>query len=295
MNAMSRLDNRVGVRRVVSVFAAILAILVAMFAVSTSAFAANDDDASSAKTAAAESAMKSTVVATLGAEQYPLEGGGYVSGADLFTGKDSQVTVSQTEFDKLSKAGKNSFADDLIREVNSAPNDPGLQDKGVTQETATNWLKNLQNTKGLGTKLMSSILSAGTSADFIGAQAVFKPFAGPIGLAIGLITVVMMSLLVLSFAIDIAYIALPFFQNSAQGDKKGASRLVSKAAVNAVNQGESSQGGGKGDPIWVYLKSRVVSVFVLAITILMLVSGEVFNFVGTIIDMGLGFASQLWN
>lgn len=261
--------------------------------VTPSAYAADGDSA------AADSQLQTFVYKKMGGEKYPMEGGGYISGMDIFELQEGgTVTVRDAEFAKLSSKGQRLFVDDIVTNTGEATDEGNPLKEAetplVTDQTASNWLGTLQSTPGIGSKMLSTILSE-TKADFNKANDIYRPFSGIVGTTIGLITVLTMAALVLSMAIDLAYIVLPFFREQTQsgtGAGGRVNRLVSQPARAAVSEAEGPNGGDSKEPLWIYLKKRFVGILILAVAILLLVNGEVFNAVGSIIDLGSGFISS---
>lgn len=252
--------------------------------------------------AAADAQLQTYVYSEMAGNQYGLEGGGYLTGQDLMELQEGgTVTLVDYNFSQLDKKAQNQFGSDLMRHMDEAADESNPHKEAttplVTQQTTTNWLKDLQSTPGIGSKLLIEILS-NTKPDFVKANEIYAPFSGLVGTAIGLITVITMAALVLSFAIDIAYIVLPFFRenaNAGEGSAGKVSKLVSSPARASVSEAEGKgEGGDSKEPMWLYIKKRFIGVLFLAIALLLLVSGEVFNAVGTIIDMGIGFVGSIW-
>ena len=99
--------------------------------------------------------------------------------------------------------------------------------------------------------------------------------------------------------LDIAYIAIPVFQLFVNGDGGGQGgekkSFISYEAIQAVQQAQGGGGGSGQDgglkkvAVFIYLKSRALMLFVLAICILYLVSGNIFSLIGYLIDLMSGF------
>lgn len=128
-------------------------------------------------------------------------------------------------------------------------------------------------------------LSSDVRADFANAYSWFKPFSSPIGTLLGVLTIVIFISLGLTAVIDIAYIVLPPFQMFLGKVSKGEKTiLVSLEAANAVKEAESKSGQEFVEPLSVYFKSKIKQYVILAICIIYLVSGEIFNLISSWID-----------
>ena len=64
---------------------------------------------------------------------------------------------------------------------------------------------------------------------------------------------------------------------------------MSHEAISAVKAVED--GDGKGVALGYYLKKRFVSILVLAFCLVLLIQGEIFNFVGTMVDLTFGLVN----
>lgn len=232
---------------------------------------------------------------------YKCSDGGYKIYTELAT-KDVQKPINENNLKQLTIGAKNEFLTDYYNAGQSviegckANNYSG----GITEEVGTNWLERIQNTAGVGSQLLTTLMS-NTKPDFISANRIYEPFSGTVGTILGVISVVLMALLSLTMVLDISYIAIPAFQLMVDndGDGKGGGgkkkSFISLEAINAVAAVEGSQGGGgqSGDSkklaIGIYFKSRVAMLIVLCICLLYLISGNIFAFIGWFIDLFSGF------
>ena len=156
----------------------------------------------------------------------------------------------------------------------------------VTDQTTQNWLKELQDNPGMGSRILQQTLGQ-TKPDFVSANAIYRPFSGMVGTLIALVAIIMMALLALTLAVDLMYITVPPARGLVKED--GTSRLVSHEAISAVKAVED--GDGKGVALGYYLKKRFVSILVLAFCLVLLIQGEIFNFVGTMVDLTFGLVN----
>ena len=135
-------------------------------------------------------------------------------------------------------------------------------------------------------------LSDDVRADFYTAYSYFKPFSGPIGTLLGILTIAIFAFLGLTIVIDIAYITIPFVQELLGRLSKGEKiKCVSLEAANAVKEAESKSGQEYINPLGVYLKSKTRQYVAIAICILYLVSGNLFSFLASFIDYFTGIFS----
>lgn len=255
----------------------------------TSGFA----ESTSTDDATAQRELHAFVLKQVGPNKYEVEGGGYMYGKDVLSDKDSagNYDVSETQFSKLSKKGQQAFTSDMMKSMDDAATTDQKQQitqktTNVTDQTTQNWLKELQDNPGMGSRILQQTLGQ-TKPDFVSANAIYKPFSGMVGTLIALVAVIMMALLALTLAVDLMYITVPPARGLVKED--GTSRLVSHEAISAVKQAED--GEGKGVALGYYLKKRFVCILVLAFCLVLLIQGEIFNFVGTMVDLAFGLVN----
>lgn len=268
----------------------LLLCIVMMLTMSLSVFATDTSSEAAIKT------LGTTVEAGLQTNKYSYSGGGYTTGGALLVKDKStgHITVNEREFGKLSSSEQQRFLSDVVNESNDvAERGTGNVDTSTVQA----WWKELQQKNGVGSKFMTVLLQE-TKPDFVAANAIWKPFAGPVGVILGLGAVIIMSLIGVVIVADIAYIALPpvriFAAEEGQGGKKSIrSFLFSYEAINAVRIAESGGGnGGSGESkqaLGIYFKRRVWMLIILGICLMYLVNGQIYTLVGWILDLVSGF------
>lgn len=242
---------------------------------------------------AARDDLVTAVYNTINKNSYAVDGGGYIAGSQLLD--STKGTINQSNFEKLTSKAQSQLVSDIAAASNSAvaeDNVGGQSTKNVSQSTAENWWKELQQTKGVGSKFLNVMLE-NTKPDFVTANQIYKPFSGIIGTLLGVIAVVGMGVLAVVMVSDIMYIALPPMRMLVQEgkDKNGGkgSFLISSDAIYAVEQAEQNTDGSKKHAIGIYFKRRVVMLILLGICMLYLVSGSIFTLVGSILDLVSGF------
>lgn len=249
--------------------------------------------------------LSNGVYTDVGKNTYQYAGGGSVAGTGLFeqvktsatdTASNGYWTVKESEFNKLSSSEQTRFLTDVVDSTNEIVADGSSTYKEVDDSTAQEWWKRLQSKTGVGSKFMAVLLKD-TKPDFVAANAIWKPFSGPVGVLLGLGAVIIMSLLGLVIVADIAYIALPpvriFAEEGGEGKKGGIrSHLFSYEATQAVKIAENGGGNGNGETkqaLGIYFKRRVVMLIVLGICLMYLVNGQIYTLVGWILDLVSGF------
>lgn len=177
---------------------------------------ANDDDS------AAREKLITSVTSQIADQQYRMEGGGYITGSQLVTDKGE---IIQENYDKLDSKGRDRLVTDIVEksdrivaEDNASTADPSATT--VTTATQSNWLKELQNTPGFGSKLLTQALS-NTKPDMVTAQQFWMPFSGPFSTFLGVLTILIFMGFALTIILDLCYIVIPMFRMFVGDDKDG--------------------------------------------------------------------------
>ena len=244
----------------------------------------------------AESNLTTGIYNKMAEDTYTLEGGGSVSGKELFNKKSNgssgtSYDVNEDQFKDLTKKEQQRFTTKLVEEANAQ-----VGNNGVTSSTVTGLLQKLQTKPGMGSKLLTEILK-NTKPDYVRANNIYQPFSGLVGTILGLGAILILAFLGIVIVSDIAFITLPPYRGlmgGVDGDSergKAAKFLVSHEAVSAVRESENSDGGNGGYKyaIGIYLKRRVIALIRLGIALLYLVQGQIYVFVGFIMDLVQGF------
>lgn len=242
----------------------------------------------------AESNLTTGIYNKMAEDKYTLEGGGNVSGKELFNKKSNgssgtSYDVNEDQFKDLTKKEQQRFTTKLVEEANAQ-----VGNNGVTSSTVTGLLQKLQSKPGMGSKLLTEILK-NTKPDYVRANNIYQPFSGIVGTALGLGAILILAILGIVIVSDIAFITLPPYRGlmgESDGDKKGAAKfLVSHEATSAVREAEGSD-SGQGSykyAIGIYLRRRAIALIILGICLLYLVQGQIYVFVGFIMDLVQGF------
>lgn len=131
-------------------------------------------------------------------------------------------------------------------------------------------------------------LSADSRGDFYKAYSIIKPFSGKLGTILALLTIVLFLGLVFSVLMDVFYISIPTVSMLLNdGDTNKKPKMVSKEAFRAYL--DSCDANNKKDALFVYFRHKWVQLVIVILCILYLVSGEIWNFVGDILDLFRGF------
>lgn len=237
-----------------------------------------------------EDELKNDVYSEVVGNSYEKEGGGSLSGDELFTSSGNSYDLDEDAFNQLTSEAQTK----LINDIKRASDNSVETNADVSEETVQNWFKELQSLDGVGSKLMSTILQ-NTKPDFVTANQLYQPFSGIVGTVLGILSILLMAFLGVVMVLDISYIALPpmrmFVGESKESGKSLKSNLVSNDAIYAVRVAEDSDGtdGSKKQALGVYLKRRIPMLILLGVCLLYLVQGQIYILVSWILDLVSGF------
>lgn len=268
-------------------FALVFALLLTVLLAPKTAFAVSEEQAMINLT--------NYVYSEMSEKSYTLEEGGSIKGSDLFEGDGTKgYDLKEGEFSKLSSRAQQEVVSDIAENSNAAVEDEDSA-QGVEESTVTTWWKQLQTKEGVGSKFMTEILK-NTKPDFVAANQIYQPFAGPIGIVMGVISVAMMGILGIVMAADICYITLPpvrLFvseEDNSRGGKISRSKIFSADAIYAVKESEESNtDGDRKQALGIYFKRRIWMLILLGICLMYLVNGQLYTLVGYILDVVRGF------
>ena len=227
--------------------------------------------------------------------QYEVDGGGSLSGSDLFDGSPTDgYDLQEDEFQSLSSSSQTQVVEDIAENSYDAIDSDKAD--GVTESTVQNWWKELQTKDGVGSKFMNEILK-NTKPDFVTANAIYQPFSGLVGTVLGLLAILICAFLGIVMAADICYITLPPVRNFVAEDdnakgKIAKSKMFSHDAIYAVQCAEDTSDGGSGggrQALGIYLKRRIFALILLGICLLYLINGQLYTLVGWVLDLLRGF------
>lgn len=190
-----------------------------------------------------------------------------------FSSNVANITINMTEYNKLGNKAKQ----DLMQVALDTTYNSNVS------KTNRNKIYNALCKQDEPTSALVRQLSEDVNADFAGAYKYFKPFSGPLGVVLGLLTLAIFVILGLTLVIDIAFITLPFVQ-SLLLNTDGKAKFVSIEAVNAVKEQESKSGSEYVNPMGIYLKSKTKQYIAIFICILYLMSGKIFSLLARFMD-----------
>ena len=286
--------------------------LVMILGSSMTVFAGGTSTTTSVTTADSEKALQTAFVQgysgaagtdSKASKSYAMDGGGYVSWNDLVDGTSANTGyINETNFNTLTASAKREFLTDMIDISNDTVDSDYLDEAGVSTDTQTSWLNNVQNCSGVGSQLMTTLLD-NTKPDFVTANKLYEPFSGVVGTILGLGAILIMAALAITMILDLSYIGIPAFRMICDGDGDGQAgggqaskpKFISYEAVSSVQMAEGGaggtgqNGGSNKAAIGMYFKKRVIMLIILGICLLYLIQGQIFILVGWILDLTSGF------
>lgn len=133
-------------------------------------------------------------------------------------------------------------------------------------------------------------LRTDTSADVGKASMWFKNVTGAISTVLGVFCLVTFTLMSMSVVLDIAYIAIPIFRTFSdkfqEKYSKGSRRpfYISKEAFDTLLELDAA-GVEYRNPAWLYMKRRAGVMVVVAVCLLYLVSGQIYDLFVWVLDL----------
>ena len=275
------------------------AILVVSLCVPALAVGAIGGSSASTTGDASRDALVAEITGKVANEAYQTTKGGYYNGSAVVN--DKTGLVNEKAFADLTSSAKRKLLEDMTTAVNDKIAEDSKVVGGVaantgasavSDDTKSTWLAELQQTNGIGSQLMNNILSQ-TKPDFVKANKIYTPFAGPLGVVLGLLCILIGAGVTISMALDLAWMAIPIFRGFTQGEDGKADRpkYISFEAYSAMKDAEEGSDKGKGGnkvAVFIYFKKRVAMLIVLGVCLLYLVQGEIFTLVSWILDLVSG-------
>lgn len=191
------------------------------------------------------------------------------------------LTFSNSEYSKLESSRKREYMKTALDSI----------EKSDLAQQRKSKMYNFVYEQDEGTTAAIRQFSSDSRVDTMGAFALLKPFNGAIGIGLGLLAVTIFLFMGIGFVIDISYMELPFFRLlNPSSDKKPM--FITDAAYHAVIASEQTSGSGNFRvPMGIYLKKRIPSVILVSVALMYLISGNLFNFIGTVADTLMGLLS----
>ena len=239
--------------------------------------------------------LNTSIRDTVSKNKYDVEGGGTITGSQLV--KDGDII--SVNYDKLTGSSKQKLVTDMVKTAETeAQKTADKQQKdgkepsegAISDQTVSDWISDIQSNPGVGSKMLTQTLQD-VKPDYQSASYIIQPFKGPINTLIAVVVILVMLFLTLTFAIDLAYLYIPFF-NAMSSDENGGgdgskslkpSSWVSREAKSAYSETE-----GGGNSALKYFKKRIVGSLMLGMCIMFFAQGQIFTIVGWLMDLVSG-------
>jgi hypothetical protein len=217
-----------------------------------------------------------------------------VTAEDCFEESDDGGYTLSDDYKHLDETSKQAFID-AAKDYSEYY--AGTEQDNFDASTAvSDWWSRVVATDGVGANYVAS-LTKGLKADLTAGYSVFKPLQSIINTILGAGAIIIIAFLLVSILIDLFYITLPpvrmamdnsgkknhdtnYGRNTTSHTSTSGPSYVSAAAREAVHAEESGENG-----LWVYLKKSIIKIIVLALCLVLLISGQVFTFVGWVLNL----------
>lgn len=261
------------------------------------AYARIGDAGTSTQSTGSQQRLRQAVDRAISKNSYVSKTGDTIPGSKLV-----KNGVTTDAFQSLTGPQKQKLIDDMTAAVKRQQQSDQTSNSvnPVTDDTVNNWLQDLQQHPGVGSKLLANIMEQ-VKPDYVNGNRIFEPFAGPLNTLIALVIIVVMIMLTLTFAMDLAYLNIPIFQSfivnsiserGGGGGSRFTNFFVGREALQAIEESENSSNGKYKNPNGVYLKKRFIGVALLGLCLLYLIQGQIFTLVGMLMDLLGGFLTK---
>lgn len=238
-------------------------------------------------------------------KKYKRDGGDYYLYTEItgISNPDSSAIIDEYKYKQLTAGSKQEFLKDFVQIAHNwadhyEKNDVASGGEVITGETVSDLVSELGDVSGTGGSLLSSLLDD-MQPDYAKAHSILKPFSPVVNATIAVIVSLIMLLLGITMALDIAYIVIPAFQlaldgGDDNGSGKGMAKIISqeaRSAVKSVSDGGGSGQSGSGNKMAIskYFGMRWKSLVVLGLCLLYIVEGQIWAFVSWLISLVSGF------
>ena len=199
-----------------------------------------------------------------------------VAGKTILTykSKDGTVAFSHRRYMKLTSKKRKSMMETALKGVRKS----GLND--AIRNRLYNFIAEQDSTVSATIKFLDD----NTRPDFVQAMAYLRPFSGPVGTFLGVVSLVMFLLMSLSIVMDVCYLVLPMVKSFIDAIAKGGMPFgISLEAYSAYKEVEMSD--GTVGVIGVFLKKRFPTLLLAGICVMYLVSGKIYDLLAWIMDL----------
>lgn len=197
-----------------------------------------------------------------------------------------KITLNMSDYKNLKQKTKKEVYDLVLGSISEST---------LTQSNKTKLYNFIQEQDTVVSNLVKR-LSDDVGADFVAGYALFRPFAGVIGWALGLAAVTIFITLSLTIMLDISYLVIPAanmaFSKLAEKElfKTGFKySFISLEAKKAYDEACASEGIRFKNAVGLYFGMKSKSLAALAICLVYLLNGQIFNVLASFMDLFTGF------
>ena len=188
-------------------------------------------------------------------------------------------------FDSLESKSQQAVISDLMNELK----------KSKYSNTATQEVSDALSDSGSNmANLLIPFVFDDVSADMATAYKWIAPFLNVIRVILGVLSIAVLLILILSTIVDCCYIGLPVAREKMSSNKDGQTSskpgYVSFDAYKTVQEAESSMGANENykNPFAAYFKRRTVTYIILALCLFYLVAGEMSGLISWLLSLVSG-------
>lgn len=238
-------------------------------------------------------------------KKYKRDGGDYYLYTEItgISNPDSSDIIDEYKYKQLTAGERQEFLKDFVQiaynwEDHYEKNDIASGGEAITGDTVSDLVSELNNVSGAGSQLMAALMDD-MKPDYARANNILKPVSPVVNTVMAVLATLIIMLLGITMALDIAYIVIPAFQlaldgGDDNGSGKGMAKIISqeaRSAVKSVSDGGGSGQSGSGNKMAIskYFGMRWKALVVLGICLLYFVGGHIWAFVAWIIDLVSGF------
>ena len=197
-----------------------------------------------------------------------------------------KITLNMSDYKNLKQKTKKEVYDLVLGSISEST---------LTQNNKTKLYNFIQEQDTVVSNLVKR-LSDDVGADFVAGYALFRPFAGVIGWALGLAAVTIFITLSLTIMLDISYLVIPAanmaFSKLAEKELFTTGfkyDFISLEAKKAYDEACASDGIRFKNAIGLYFGMKSKSLAALAICLVYLLNGQIFNVLASFMDLFTGF------
>lgn len=201
----------------------------------------------------------------------------------------TEVVFYPDNYSQITAKEQKKFASKFVEELNASD---------VTGNTKNLIYAQMQNSSTeLAPHMITAILDEVSATKQMGkVMQIVSPFLPVLSIIVGIGTIIVVFLLILSTVADLAFITIPLFRTKVSGDGKSGEKVpfISHDAQSVVSQTESSTGGeGYTNPVLLYFKRRMITYLVFGICLFYLVFGGFSALVTSLLGLVGGFGAGM--